>query len=202
MPDCASCGEPITDSAYVCRLEADRSARRWREAADLWPHVAEAAWRQTRIGERGRGGSGHEQPLPVDLPASDARWSVANTVQTWARHVAQETGADLPAGIASAWRWLAGRTDWLRYRPYAGEVMDELDDAAALVWRTVDLPPVRSRIPVGPCPQPDCAGQVTAVVPAREQVPAVMSCGQCGAAWGVVEWRGVGRRILARMREA
>src|SRR5690554_8193594 len=158
MADCASCGEPITDTAVIRRREADRSARRLREAADLWPELT------TSLARLGRSGdptprAGHPAPaepirpdsgrlrhyadqvagfpggLPVDLSVSATMDAVTSTVTTWSRHVAAVTGAELPSTVPEALRWLADRLDWLRYRPEAAEALDELGEVPALVWR-------------------------------------------------------------------
>lgn len=230
MADCASCGERITDTALICRREADREARRLREAADLWPELT------TSLARLGRSGdptprAGHPAPaepirpdsgrlrhyadqvagfpggLPVDLSVSATMDAVTSTVTTWARHVAAETGADLPATVPEALRWLADRLDWLRYRPEAAEALDELGEVSALVWRALSRRELRARIVVGPCPELDtagspCAGEVVAIVPERSDRPAVMRCGMCGVEWGTAQWARAGRRIMDRMREA
>jgi hypothetical protein len=97
-------------------------------------------------------------------------------------------------------RWLAGRTGWMRYQTWAGEALDELQDACAEVARTVDRRPLRARFAVGPCPEA-CAGTVWARVPESERHPATLACDGCATVWDSTRWAGVGRRIL-RMREA
>src|SRR5690606_30955878 len=89
--------------------------------------------------------------------------AVTSTVTTWARHVAAETGADLPATVPEAMRWLAGRLEWLRYRPEAAEALDELGEVPALVWRALDRTTVERRY-LGPCdveqPGGHCEGEL------------------------------------------
>lgn len=211
MADCASCGEPITDTALICRREADRSARRLREAADLWPELT------TSLARLGRSGpptprAGHPAPaepirpdsgrlrhyadqvagfpggLPVDLSVSATMDAVTSTVTTWARHVAAETGADLPATVPEALRWLADRLDWLRYRPEAAEALDELGEVPVLVWRAVDRATVERRY-LGPCDVevPDgghCEGELYGRAGAD-----VVTCPACGIEHQVAERR-------------
>lgn len=153
--------------------------------------------------------------LPFPWPAADVRDGVRNVVTTWARMVLDErlalpieqrilTGIrDLPGGppadTPGLLRWLAGQCEWLRHQAYGAEALDELDDAAGMVAPAVDRPAMRTRVAVGPCPEVDCAGQVTALVPARLDIPAVMRCDGCGQEWGAQQWARVGRRIMARL---
>lgn len=225
--ECQSCGS-ATDAA-VCHREGVRLAGRLREAADLWPELDVALARLARLGDptpragrpappepvRPDGGElrhyadqtiGWASGLPFSEPASEAIWVVRNTVTTWAREVAQATGADLPTGTDALMRWLAGRVDWARHQPWALECLDELDAACALVFHAVDRRPLRTRFVVGPCPEIVesgwCEGRVWAVVPAVETRPASMVCDGCHARWDTTQWRRVGRRIEARAREA
>ncbi|MPZ27528.1 MAG: hypothetical protein GEV12_14245 [Micromonosporaceae bacterium] len=106
-----------------------------------------------------------------------------------------------PTTVAASMRWLAGQLGWLRYREYAGEAWRDLRDVTGWLHRAVDRPANRTRFPVGPCPEitaggVPCAGQVTAVIPAREDRPALMECGTCGERWPTIQWARVGRRML------
>jgi hypothetical protein len=113
-----------------------------------------------------------------------------------------------PTTLVETMRWLAGQLDWARYQRWAAECWDELGHAAGLVERAVDRPAVRTRIAVGPCPEivaggVACAGEVVAIVPARETRPAFMRCQLCGTEWPTMQWARAGRRILAQKnREA
>src|SRR5690554_3789784 len=169
VAECVLCTAEHTGTALVCSACATRTAERLRQAADLWPDLRDQVLRRTRSGDptprAGRpapaapirpGGSaaddqswGWPAGLPVDLAASEVADAVRSTVTTWARVIVQEVGADLPTGTAALLRWLAGRCQWMRHQPWAGEALDELDDAAALVWRTLDRPPQRRYL--GPC---------------------------------------------------
>jgi hypothetical protein len=219
------CGSRTGDGALVCWHHTNRLRHRLADAADLWPERVAAIARQVHYGDpvprAGRPAPpepirpgltdadwlpGWPPGLPVDLAAADKAAAVRNTVTTWARHVAEVTGALPPTGTADLLRWLAGRLDWLRHRAEAAEVWDELDAAAFVVRSLVFGPSVRTRFAVGPCPETVdgswCSGVVVAVVPVREDRPARMVCGSCGAAWSSDMWARAGRRIMARMREA
>lgn len=118
--------------------------------------------------------------IPPDLSASAVLADVGNVVTTWARHVCEQRGTELPvrrprhgpvcadacahgscAGIrrrrppsdlGEAAAWLATQVGWLRSRPEAVEAWDELHDACARLARLVDRPAGPGRL-IGVC---DC----------------------------------------------
>lgn len=222
MADCAlpACRRTVSD-AWVCAPCAATIAGRLQAAAELWPDLLTTCAGQARMGEPGPRARGHAPPQPIrpglgdpaedhqggpptGLPfgwtASDVRDSVRNTVTTWVRHIVAERPTGMLLGTTpTLLRWLAGQCEWLRHQPYGAEALDELDDAVGMVAPAVDRPAMRTRVAVGPCPEVDCAGQVTALVPARLDIPAVMRCDGCGSEWGAQQWARVGRRIMARM---
>lgn len=159
MSDCQMCEYPILDTAYVCTRCADRVRTRLHEAGDLWPETTVAIARLTRFGDRVRLPGG-EHPIPVDLDASRDAASVVNVVTTWSRHVWEEAGRVPPTFPAHLLYWLGHQLEWLRYRPEAGEALDELEDAAALVARIVDSP--TAHVYLGPCGDGGCTGELYA----------------------------------------
>jgi len=169
MTTCATnCGRPAPD-ATVCTACANRTAAGLREAADLWPELAVTIARLDRMGDpsprAGRpapaspirpGGdpatdkaTGWPSGLPVNLAASETADVVRNTITTWARVVADEVGADPPDGMPELMRWLAGRMEWVRHKPWAAEAVDELGEVPRLLTKAMDRPPPRRYL--GPC---------------------------------------------------
>lgn len=222
LTDCAlpACDRPVSD-AWVCAPCAATIAGRLKAAAELWPDLLATCAGQARMGEPGPRARGHAPPQPIrpglgdpaddhqvgpptGLPfgwtATNVRDSVRNTVTTWVRHIVAERPTGMLLGSTpTLLRWLAGQCEWLRHQRYGPEALDELDDAAGMVAPAVDRPAMRTRVAVGPCPEANCTGQVTALVPARLDIPAVMRCDGCGSEWGAQQWARVGRRIMARM---
>lgn len=98
----------------------------------------------------------------------------------------------------------------LRKHPRGREFVTSLRRLTGRIVRLIDAPEIRTRINVGPCPEqlPDdqggmgyCPGQVEAIVPADESVPATMRCLDCGHEWADIEWNRAGRRINARAEQ-
>lgn len=171
MNDCTVCGRAILDTAYIDAICAERTAKRLREAGELYAEIAIAVARQVRFGDRVplRGG---DRPIPVNLDASADGAAVVNTWTTWARHIEEQSGRTAPADPVRLAHWLADQVNWLRYRPEGAEALDELEDAAALVIRIVDAPAPRAYL--GRCGHDGCTGDLYA--PAGR----VARCRDCG----------------------
>jgi len=207
VAECDVCDRPLADGAYVCAACASRLAGRLRDAAGLVSDLDDAVARQTRMTEPGPRPRSHAPAAPirpdgqqrhygdqatgwptgllVDLAAAETRDAVTNTVTTWARVAAEESGEAPPGELAGLMRWLARRLDWVRHRQWAGECWDELHYAAGLVARAVDRPPARRWL--GPCDVPGadgvpCAGDLY-VQPGAAHV----GCPVCGISHDVAE---------------
>lgn len=186
MADCAACGKPVPDVAYVCHpcaFSGDKQplglAPRLRQAAKLWLELETTITRQARMSEPGPRARGHAPPqpirpglgdpaddhqrgvpagLPFNWSAADVRDSVHNTVTTWGRVVLEERGGVGPvdAYTETVMRWLATQLGWCRYQRWADELWDQVGDACGLVAPAVDRP--RPRVDAGLCLAPTQAG--------------------------------------------
>jgi hypothetical protein len=106
-PLCAlpGCDRPVPDQAYVCPVDAGRLERDLGDVPALAAELVTTWARQARTGERGGHSRRAAEPLPYDPDASHDLDTLANTVATWARHIAEErglTGADLEPGPVCA----------------------------------------------------------------------------------------------------
>lgn len=168
--------------------------------------------------ERPRAGALIAEPMPGDLDASARLDDVGNVVTTWARHVCEHRGVELPArrpllgplcangprcghascagvryrrppsALGEAAAWLATQVEWLRARPEAREAFDELGDACRMLARLVDSPP--DDLLVGMC---DC-GTTLYAPPWRT----VVECPEkrCKLRWNVEKSRDILRDAL------
>lgn len=215
---CVRCGRPLTDAANICRPEAQELADALLAAAGHAEDAETVIARQTRYSGAAR--ATRERPLPVDLTAA-SRYAIAeNTIGTWAQHVVEERGTELPARrptlgplcelplgcghdsceaiqrripparLADAALWLAGQIDWLRKRPEADEAFDELHDACGVLARLVDRPGGAGMRLVGMC---DC-GKILYAPHGRDVVQCKAS--NCGASWNVTESQQILRDAL------
>lgn len=102
---CPLCDKPILDTAYVCHRCVQHLRADIEQAADWWDESEVTLTRQDRVTHGPSSGKPqadsdavpHETPVPFSTAASETRWVAANTIGTWARHIAEERGVDLPA---------------------------------------------------------------------------------------------------------
>jgi hypothetical protein len=165
---CETCGRDIADGATFCvncahKLDAALSAI--VEYQGLAYDLAIAISRQARIGSRD-GARSTETPVAFDARASEAADHLKGVLAGWARIVAEETGAELPAdtlaGIATFLRRWVG---WLRHHQAGFEAWHEILDAVKDARRIVDRP--AEKVYAGPC---DSCGQALYARPAADYV--------------------------------
>jgi hypothetical protein len=107
--------------------------------------------------------------------------------------------------MAAMSTWLGGHVEWIRHHSAGHDAIDELVTVVNQARRTIDVPPHRTVIPVGPCPEePDglaCHGEIRAYIPNTEDEPAHMTCTHCGVRYEAAlgQWnKRLGRRIAQR----
>jgi len=210
--------------AYVCGRCEDSLTAELRRVATVEGEAATTIARQARITAGGSGGrisidpepwaknpdALYPNPLPVNLSAAADHHAAMNTLTTWARHIAEVRGLDLPPAqdcphrscgrvraaqavgpaclrpLEALAAWLERQLQWLRHRAEADEAYDELGDACRVLVRIVDRQP--ERIVVGQCP---CNSYLYAVRGAAQ-----VKCGSCGTSYAVDETRDMLRRSL------
>lgn len=189
----ALCGRPAGDASYLCGPCTADLRTTLAAIPDLLAELDVTLTRQAVHNHRG-GPQSADKPLPYDPRASEAGWVLRNTLHTWCR-VLDETVA--VTSTAEAAMWLHARVGQLRTHPAAGEAHDEIRTATTQATRVIDQPAHRARIPIGPCPEPDCTGQIIAYIPTHPDRPAHMNCGN-GHTWEPIHWRSVARRITTQ----
>lgn len=181
-PTCTipGCTRPVPDMAYACPGCATQYDQDLAATPGLLDDLEVSAARLSRTGTRaGRSTGG--SALPVDLHAAGLHAELANTVTTWARHVAEERGMPGLTGTpAAAAEWLRGNLEWIRHRPESAEMIDQVADLVRRARRTIDLPP--DRWYAGPCHQ---CGQDLSARPGAADV----TCRPCDLVWPAAERR-------------
>ena len=201
-PTCPNDDTPIKDAAFLCHACGRTLQVALGNIIDLWPELNTTLTRQSRTrssGTRVEKPSWHdtesaipnEDPLPVNMAASDAVWAIRNTITTWARDMIESTGWELPEPSAPdlevtnsrprcpvvpadevqrAALLLMRNVQWWRHRQVGPDFMDDVLAAENLAKRTVDTAN-RDSMVIGACPVqwPDeddqmttCGGEVRA----------------------------------------
>lgn len=201
MSECR-CGKPTRDEAYGCEDCADLLGRALGDVPWLEEQIDITISRQRGATYDGNTAAGAEKPLPINLPASEARENLRALMVSWIKLCAEEgvrstsLRRNLPEDTMTAMsRWLLWRVDGLMLHEAASEAVDEITSAVAHCHRLVDRPPERRYI--GPCA--GCARDLYAKPGATEG-----QCRWCEHEWTWLEredWmkaRMVGKLVTAR----
>lgn len=162
--ECVRCSRPMADQAYVDQHCAERAL--WQllgdDSDDRRPGIADMAVAARDVANglsanlSGSGGSGRPgSRLPLDLAATAKCDSVAGTLGSWLRLVAEERGgitadvshwAEPIEGIATK---LSGQLEWFRHRQFADEFFTDVE-ACWRVLRGIVREPAAQKY-LGPC---------------------------------------------------
>lgn len=102
---------------------------------------------------------GDEQPLPINVGASDSKTLLRDRLVSWCRDL-WETNAtreadgaipplDLRPGVLAASRWLMRHPSWIALHTAVDELYDEVRETIRLAWRAVDTAP--GKVYIGTC---------------------------------------------------
>ena len=155
-----------------------------------------------RRGERVSGGA-VPTGMPFNTAAAEARSAIVGVLSSWSALIADGrriTGPRRDVGSMAA--FLVGHADWLRGHEAAGDGSRELDQLTRQARRVVE-PEERSRVRVGACVEPGCAGDLVALVRKgqRRSAHTEVRCSHvAGHRWSGHEWLQLGSR-MARARE-
>lgn len=144
--------------------------------------VGAATGGRLRFGVKVSSARSRETPVPVNLHASRAGQVVRMTVVRWARRVARDRGEPMPTSWSGLGRFLDVRATWLAGQDLGPVAFDDLIKALSGALRAVDRPADRHY--AGPCTNPECDGELYALVGRR-----VVECPKCGAGYEVDDRR-------------
>lgn len=172
----------MTDQFHITATQMRALVALLGEIPALIDDLAITLTRQDCIGAGGMrvtGGS-DEQPLPINLAASDAHDLLHSTLASWARHTEESRGHAYmgPRSTIGLSTWLATNVTRLAMTEGCEEAHDEIEHAMSQCRRACDLAKDRN-ILLGICQ--GCGSQVH-VPPGKEHG----SC-QCCGAWLTLE---------------
>ena len=155
MSECR-CGRTTRDEAYACDHCGDLLGRALGDVTWLDEQIEITISRQKGATYDGSPSAGAEKPLPINLPASEARETLRGLLVSWIRLCAEEGVRstdhrhNLPEdNLPAMSRWLLWRVDGLLLHEAGSDCIDEITSAVAHCYRLVDRPPEREY--VGPC---------------------------------------------------
>ncbi|MFF1297959.1 MULTISPECIES: hypothetical protein [unclassified Streptomyces] len=155
--NCGLCGAE-TGSAYLCRWDAAKLAKRLAELPTLYVEVTECLVpRRTGWGDiiATHGAAGPSSPLSEDVLDQISSGHMAAVVHSWRVDVQRvrwpQHAAPPPGGLVADCRWLAMELDWITATyPAAGDLAREVRGLEAQA-RAVVGDPVPQRKVIGQC---------------------------------------------------
>lgn len=157
MSACEMCGRPNLDTAFACHPCAQATARTLHNQADNFDEITITVARLARFGETVRHTT-REHPLPYNEDASREAATITNTLTIWAHHIQTQRGLTAPTPSRKLITWLAGQSDWLRYRQEGPQALDELAYTARLIEWCIDSP--AQHWFAGRCEHDGCQGEL------------------------------------------
>ena len=202
------CGRPAAKGWGICRGCHRRTAMHLSDLAeDLTAELELTLTGQSRMGPDRVGRRSSVTALPFDVRASAVLTDVHAKLVGWCLLLRDEAGAGLPADSIHAMSLhLLGWLDWLAKHPAVDEFVAEVDESVGAIERAIDLPPVTSRVFVGPCPDATeghepCPGELWARFPRDEANRPTISCTCCDAEYTADQWARLGERVLHVKRD-
>ena len=201
-----ACGRPSGDDAYTCTHCANTARTALRTIvdgldADLTVTLAKQGSRPTTHG--GGHGKKSEAPLPIHIPASEARDILHSALRAWVKDIHSNTPhihgptcrtcthrrcreihrQGLPRDTMPAMAaWLLPLVGWTRNQEFGPKAIDELSAAVDNALRVIDVQ--EERVGVGRCPK--CASPVYA--PAS-RITAYCKTEDCDGTVDVGQWQ-------------
>lgn len=204
----------------ICRNCADTARRDLKTFPELWTELDTTRFRlsKTTAAQEGRSAN---QPLNWNEYAAQAATDLAAVCTAWAKDIHHAGDTDpcdpLPYSLthpAHTACWLYRNFHALLRLEDIGDFADALTNATIRARRAIDLPALRTRFTVGPCPElladidsdgkpteVPCAGEVWAFIPADPDRHAWMRCTSCAAEWDTTQWLRAGERMLKLIEE-
>lgn len=178
---CPRCDAATSDGA-LCTRCTSTLRRTLHDIAHLWPTLVETITRQDRTGTPSEIRS-HDagQPIPFREHAAQLAQDVHAILASWMRAAHQDLGIAMPPADqvpAICWR-LHNAAPALRRHPAAADLTNEIVNLADRIRIEIDLPAVRLRTKVGPCPDDDCDGTLIATIHDDPQQPSTITCTTC-----------------------
>ncbi|MBP0094889.1 hypothetical protein B0F79_24605 [Rhodococcus hoagii] len=147
-------GAEMTDQFHITATQMRALVALLGEIPALIDDLAITLTRQDCIGAGGMrvtGGS-DEQPLPINLAASDAHDLLHSTLASWARHTEESRGHAYtgPRSTIGLSTWLATNVTRLAMTEGCEEAHDEIEHAMSQCRRVCDLPADRAVLATDP----------------------------------------------------
>lgn len=202
--------KPTATGLNVCRWHATRTERALQALPSLYSALEQ---RLVSTGANNLSGlpSGSTDPgLNLNHRVVQCRTDLKANLTAWTRQAITDRALHTPPDTVPAMcAFITTQINWYLAQPWTKQFVNDTLADWSLATALNDPNPVRM-IEVGPCPEPDCDGQLTARIrPADSLLPHDVTCDQTPLdddgeplhAWTADKWLTLGRKIT-RMETA
>jgi hypothetical protein len=189
-----SAAQPPALWCLACRDAAGRDLAKLPYLYGECAHALDAR-RGTELRERA--GPATQPSLPFNTAAAEARKTLVDVLGSWCALVADERRVATPRRQADELAaFLARHLDWLSRHPAAPELSDELAGLVRLLHRAAYSSAAR-QIRLGACVEPECAGELVAMIGAPGRRPGTQILCRIDPAhrWDEQQWLELSRRM-------
>jgi hypothetical protein len=217
VTECQQCS--AKSQLFLCNTHVAELRDMLYDLPRLAAHLSEAATGQTKLGEPARRNRSDEQPMRVNLRASDLEDHVNRTLVRWVQDITEQRGLTYralriyppgyvgylePGDVVSAYGtdtaklafWLGHHTEVVAGDEAAGQCFDEISDHMTRILAVINRP-VPPRF-CGPCPSghpDDSRKRCSAALMAKRDAVEV-TCPQCATTHNVDDLM---RRLMAEV---
>jgi hypothetical protein len=175
--DCRGClPRAAADGRNLCEICTRRVGEDAIQAAFLYAELAERLASSGGLEEKTSGT--RDRGTTLNGKAVTARTLIRHTLVSWSLMISEERGIHPPRDTTAAMgEYLDKHQQWLSAHGTAGDCSDELHELAHGFPRRACYPNPAKVVDVGPCPEPGCGGELTAVVRAQDaMLPSEVTC--------------------------
>lgn len=177
---CTRCTAPTATGIYLCHACTTRLEDVLDRVPEALTNVQTTVARMDRVGH-GTTTSGN-RPEAVNVSALDEKIDLTEKIHSWARTVLEcESRDDLRSVEPLA--YLRMSMHLIRGQDFAGDLLDELEDAVRSVERVIDRPV--EKIAYGSCGALHEDGSACMATLTAEEGSEWATCRDCGARWDV-----------------
>lgn len=178
--ECTRCTAPTAEGINLCHACTTRLEDVLDRIPEALNNVQTTVARMDRIGA-GTTTSGN-RPEAVNVSALDEKIDLTEKIHSWARMVLEHEGRDDLRNVEPV-AYLRMSVHLIRANDWAGELLDELEQAVRTVERVADLQV--PRIVYGTCGTPLDDGSTCADDLSADEGSDWVTCRWCGARWSV-----------------
>jgi hypothetical protein len=195
---CPGCLPRPADVGGLCQRCYDQADRALEQLPRMWADLEAHLPPGAGTGQARVSGT-PEKRIGMALGPADARLAIERVLASWVEQHAEELGHHPPVNGRNPRNtapWLHTRLEWAADQDWVDDYTQELRDLTRAARGLLNPSGRRRLTQIGPCPEDDCPGTLTATLAASDELlPPSLNCTHDPAhVYSAHDWRYVGRR--------